>query len=373
MGERKIMSVRILVPRIVAILSLAVLLLGGMPAAERLTGLASGAHAQQAIPGDPGKSDVWRSIRQGERGYVSIPDKQAGVLIQSEGENWRAFCNGPLSTWGVWGMVGMLGLLALFFVIRGRIRIAHGPSGRLIERFNGLERFAHWITAVSFIVLGLTGLNILYGRYVLLPVIGPEAFSVITLAGKYVHNYISFAFMLGILLILVLWIKDNIPSRLDLTWFAQGGGIFSKHKHPPARKFNAGQKIVVWAVVLGGISVSLSGIALMFPFEFAFFGKTFAFLNIFGFGLPENLTMMQEMQLSQIWHAVVALVLLILIIAHIYIGTVGMEGAFDAMGSGMVDENWAKEHHSLWVEEVKEEERKARGNARGAPAPGDDD
>jgi formate dehydrogenase subunit gamma len=367
------MNVRNFVPRIVAVLSLAVLLLGGMPAAERLAGISAGAHAQQAAPAEAGKSDVWRSIRQGEQGYVSIPDKKAGVLVQSEGENWRAFRNGPLSTWGVWGMVGILGLLALFFIVRGRIRIEHGPSGRLIERFNGLERFSHWLTAVSFIVLGLTGLNILYGRYVLLPVIGPDAFSVISLAGKYMHNYIAFAFMLGLVLILVLWIKDNIPSRLDLTWFAQGGGIFSKHKHPPAKKFNAGQKIIFWAVVLGGFSVSLSGIALMFPFEFAFFGKTFAALNIFGFGLPENLTMMQEMQLSQLWHAIVALVLLILIIAHIYIGTIGMEGAFDAMGSGMVDENWAKEHHSLWVEEVKEEERKARLGGRGAPAPGDDD
>lgn len=367
------MIVRNLIPRIFAMLSVAVLLLAGTPAAERLANAGAGAHAQQAAPAEVGKSDVWRSIRQGEQGYVSIPDKKAGVLIQSEGENWRSFRNGPLSTWGVWGMVGMLGLLALFFVIRGRIRIEHGPSGRLIERFNGLERFTHWLTAVSFIILGLTGLNILYGRYVLLPVIGPEAFSAISVAGKYMHNYIAFAFMLGVVLILVLWIKDNIPSRLDLTWFAQGGGIFSKHKHPPAKKFNAGQKIIFWAVVLGGISVSLSGLALMFPFQFAFFGKTFAALNIFGFGLPENLTMMQEMQLSQIWHAIVALLLLVVIIAHIYIGSIGMEGAFDAMGSGMVDENWAKEHHSLWVEEVREEERKARLGGRGAPAPGDDD
>lgn len=367
------MNVRNFIPRIFVTLSLAMLLLGGLPAAERLTGLGDGAHAQSAAPADAGKSDVWRSIRQGEQGYVSIPDKKAGVLIQSEGENWRNFRNGPLSTWGVWGLVGTLGVLALFFVIRGRIRIEHGPSGRLIERFNGLERFAHWLTAVSFIVLGLTGLNMLYGRYVLLPVIGPDAFSAISLAGKYMHNYIAFAFMLGLVLTLVLWIKDNIPSRLDLTWFAQGGGIFSRHRHPPARKFNAGQKIVFWAVILAGLSVSLSGLALMFPFEFAFFGNTFAALNIFGFGLPENLAMTQEMQLSHLWHAIVALLLMMLIIAHIYIGTIGMEGAFDAMGSGMVDENWAKEHHSLWVDEMKEEERKARLGGRSAPAPGDDD
>ncbi len=367
------MTVIQLFTRTVALLSLAMLLLGGAPVAERLTGFGGAAMAQQAAPaGDAGKSDVWRSIRNGERGYVSIPDKQAGVLVQSEGENWRAFRNGPLSNWGVWGMIGMIGLLALFFVIRGRVRIEHGPSPRRIERFNGVERFAHWLTAASFIVLALTGLNILYGRYVLLPLLGPEIFSAITIAGKYMHNYIAFAFMVGLAMIIVLWVKDNIPSRLDLTWFAKGGGLFGKGNHPPARKFNAGQKIVFWAVALGGISVSVSGIALLFPFEFALFGKTFAFLNIFGLGLPATVTPMQEMQLSQVWHAVVSLVLIVIIFAHIYIGTIGMEGAFDAMGSGMVDENWAKEHHSLWVDEVKAKEREAAlSGSRPSPA-GDD-
>jgi formate dehydrogenase subunit gamma len=303
--------------------------------------------------GNTADSDFWRAIRQGEMGSVTIPNAQAGQLIQSEGDNWRAVRNGPVTVYGAWTMLGIVALLALFFAVRGRIRIDSGPSGTTIERFNMVERLAHWITAVSFVILALTGLNILYGRHVLLPILGPEIFSAITIGGKYAHNFLSFAFMVGVVMIFVLWVRHNIPSRVDLKWLALGGGMFKKGVHPPAKKFNAGQKLIFWAVILGGISISLSGLALLFPFELPLFAKTFQVLNIFGLGLPENLTMMQEMQLSQLWHGIVSLVLIAIIIAHIYIGTLGMEGAFEAMGSGQVDVNWAKEHHSLWVEDVR--------------------
>ena len=191
--------------------------------------------------------------------------------------------------------------------------------------------------------------------------IGAEAFATITAWGKYAHNYVGFAFMVALVLVLVIWIKNNIPNRHDLVWLAKGGGMFTKGSHPPAKKFNAGQKILFWLVILGGVSISMSGIALMFPFKFEMFAGTFAVLNIFGLGLPTELTPIQEMQYAQLWHAIVALFLIAVIIAHIYIGTLGMEGAFDAMGTGEVDRNWAKEHHPLWVEEEE-----------GASAPGDD-
>jgi formate dehydrogenase subunit gamma len=313
--------------------------------------------APDAAAAPESNSDIWRDIRSGVQGYVSIPDKQAGVLIQSGGESWRNFRNGPMSVWGGWAMLGTIAALALFFALRGRIRIEHGPSGERVERFNLAERFAHWLTAVSFIVLALTGLNILYGRYVLKPIIGPEGFAWITQMGKFAHNYIAFAFMLGLLLIFVMWVLHNIPNRQDLTWLAKGGGMFRKGVHPPARKFNAGQKLLFWAVILGGLSLSLSGIALMWPFEFSFFSHTFSFLNIFGVGLPADLTPMEEMQLSQAWHGIVALLMVAVIIAHIYIGSLGMEGAFDAMGSGMVDKNWAREHHNLWAAEIENRPR----------------
>jgi formate dehydrogenase subunit gamma len=309
---------------------------------------------QTEAQGSVADSQMWQAIRKGTTGNVSIPDKNAATLIQSEGDNWRAIRNGPVSLYSAAAIFGMIFLLALFFVLRGRIKIEHGKAGYTIPRFSGIERFAHWLMAGSFVVLGLSGLNMLFGRYVLMPVIGKEAFAFITMWGKYLHNYLSFAFMAGVALAFVLWVAHNLPSRHDLVWILKGGGILFKDSHPPAKKFNFGQKVIFWSVTLLTISVSLSGIALMFPFETAFMAKTFAFLNTFGFDLPTALSPIQEQQLNQVWHGIVGVAFIVIILAHIYIGSVGMEGAFDAMGSGQVDANWAREHHSLWVEEMEE-------------------
>jgi formate dehydrogenase subunit gamma len=303
--------------------------------------------------GTANDSSFWQQIRKGTTGNVSIPDKKAATLIQSEGDSYRAFRNGPLSVYSAYALFGILLLLSLYFVIRGRIKIDHGKAGVTIERFNGLERFAHWLMAGSFVVLALSGLNMLFGKHVMMPVIGQEAFAAITLWGKYLHSYLSFAFMAGVVLAFVLWVVHNIPTLVDLKWLLKGGGLFSRGSHPDASKFNAGQKILFWLVTILTILISLSGIALMFPFETAFMAKTFAILNNFGFNLPTDLAPLQEQQLNQMWHAMVGVAFIVVIIAHIYIGSVGMEGAFDAMGSGEVDVNWAREHHNLWVEEMQ--------------------
>ena len=334
-----------------------------------LPGVAGTALAQQTgeVPGQSlgaaSDAEFWRAVRQGQEFTVSIPDKKAAIMIQSEGENWRNARNGPVTNFGGWVIVGMIILLAAFFGLRGRIRIDSGFSGKLIRRFSSLEIIAHWLTAGSFIVLGLTGLNIMYGRYLFgKSVESPGDFSGLhqffaftAYYGKLAHNYIAFAFMLGVVMIFVLWVKDNIPRGIDLKWLAVGGGMFSKDVHPPAKKFNAGQKLIFWTVVLGGTTMSVSGLILMFPFTIGLFAPTFEVLNVFGLNLPTDLSVIEEMQLSQLWHAVVAVVMIAVIIAHIYIGSMGMEGAWDAMGSGMVDENWAREHHGLWVAEVKGE------------------
>jgi formate dehydrogenase subunit gamma len=297
--------------------------------------------------------DMWKKLRGGVQGQVSIPDKKAGTLVQSDGESWRNLRNGPLPVYGAYGLAAMLALLAAFFLVRGRIRIDHGWSGQTIERFGNVERMGHWLLATSFIILALTGLNVLYGRYVLLPLIGKEAFASISMLGKMAHNYVAFAFMVSLVMTFVVWVRHNFPSWRDIVWIAKGGGMFKKGVHPAAWKFNAGQKILFWLVMLGGVSLSLSGLALMFPFEFPLFAKTFAALKSVGINVgpaAAAVTPIQEMQYAATWHGIVALVLVAVIFAHIYIGTLGMQGAFSAMGSGQVDVNWAKEHHSLWAE-----------------------
>lgn len=296
--------------------------------------------------------------------------------------NWTEFREGPLRTYGGWLLLGTIGLLVLFYLIRGRIMIDAGPSGMTILRFKAIERFAHWLLAGSFILLGLTGLFTLYARLV----IGrPESglsdeasimarqdgawLETMLVGAKWIHNNVSWAFMLAIVMVFVLWVVHNIPNRTDLNWIAKGGGIFTK-SHPPAKKFNAGQKLIFWSVIILGGSISASGLSLLFPFELPMFAKTFAILNatglpeLVGYGtLPETLTPHAEMQFAQLWHAIVSFVLMAIVIAHIYIGSVGMQGAYDAMGTGEVDINWAKEHHSLWVEEVQSKEKSAPESA----------
>src|SRR6266571_1037209 len=222
------------------------------------------------------------------------------------------------------------------------VRIAAGRSGRVIVRFNALERLVHWMTASCFIILALSGLNITFGRPLLLPLMSPEAFTAWSEWAKYAHNYLSFPITLGVILIFLMWIAGNIPNRVDVEWLKRGGGIVG-HDHPPAERFNAGQKMVYWIVVLGGAAVAISGYVLIFPF----FGTTVA-----------------GMQQAEMVHSIVALLFVAVMLGHIYIGTIGMEGAFEGMWDGTVDVNWAKEHHSLWIE------REAARGHLAPPAPG---
>ena len=260
-------------------------------------------------------------------GRIDIPDSKAAVLIQPAGRTWDYFHEVLLHWGGAIVILGTIALLGLAYMILGRIRIAAGRSGQKILRFKAFERFSHWLTAVSFVALGLTGLNITFGKIVLLPLIGPDAFSSLSQAAKFVHNFTSFSFMAGLVLIAAIFFKDNFLERVDIEWLRQGGG-FIKGKHAPAGRFNLGEKLVYWLSLAAGVAVSVSGLLLLFPF----YGTSIA-----------------EMQLAQVVHAVIAILFVALILAHIYIGTLGMEGAFEAMGTGEVDLNWAKEHHDLWL------------------------
>jgi formate dehydrogenase subunit gamma len=285
------------------------------------------------------EDQLLKALKEGDKitGRISIPDTMAASLIQPAGRDWRDFQRSKLPIIGGVAIVGMFAVLLIFLMVRGRIRIHHGFAGTKILRFASFERFTHWLTASCFVVLALSGLNISFGRSLVLPLFGPEAFATMSAYAKLAHDYLAFPFMLGVLIMFLIWIKDNIPDKLDLQWFKQGGGILTEGKHPPAKRFNAGQKGIFWIVVIGGAMMSVSGWFLLFPY------------------LPANVT---TLQILTVIHAVIAMLFIAAMMAHIYIGSIGMEGAFDAMGTGEVDLNWAKEHHSLWVEEEQ-----AKGHA----------
>ncbi|MBI3443955.1 MAG: formate dehydrogenase subunit gamma [Magnetospirillum sp.] len=282
--------------------------------------------------------DTWRAIRQGEAGYIGGQPASRGQLIQSEGEAWRAARNGKLAVWAGWLLIGVTAAIAAFYVIRGKIKMEGGPSGRLILRFTKVERIGHWLTAGSFLVLGVTGLNNLFGRWVLEPVLGKTLFSWLTWAGKWLHNISGFFFMAGLVVIFWLWAKDNLWDRYDWGWIKGGGGLLKEGVHPPAAKFNFGQKTQFWMVILVGTLVSSTGLNLLYPF---------------------TLGDIHAMQVMQLIHAALAVVMVLFILGHIYIGTIGMEGASTAVTTGYVDREWAREHHAVWVEEVEKNEPKA--------------
>lgn len=300
-------------------------------------------------------AEYWRQVRHGAQGSVVGVNSDRGLLIQADGTQWWQTRTNLIGKYLAWALLGTIALLALFFAIRGRIRIDGGMSGVTILRFALIERLAHWMLASSFIVLALTGLNLLYGRALLIPIFGKDFFSTMAVGGKYIHDFVGFAFIVSLIMVAMLWVVHNIPSKEDLVWFLRGGGIIG-HGHPSARKFNAGQKILFWLIILCGISIALSGWTLLYPFTTSMFSGTFEILNsVIGTEFAVPLAAVQEQQLANQWHVILAGVMMVTVLAHIYIGTIGMEGAVSAMTSGEVDLNWAKEHHDLWVEEANRE------------------
>jgi len=307
----------------------------GAMALALIVAVAAPVTAQQRNP-DSSVNPTASSVREDQllndldriSGRCTIPDQKACTIEQPAGRDWRHFHEVTLRWIGAISILGMLALLVIFYLVRGMVRLESGRSGRVLVRFSVFERLVHWMTAACFILLAISGLNITFGRPLLLPLIGPDAFTAWSQWAKYAHNYLSFPFTLGVFTIFLMWIAWNIPNRVDVEWMKRGGGIVG-HDHPPADRFNAGQKMIYWIVVLGGTAVAVSGYILMFPF----YGT-----NIAG------------MQVAQVVHGVAALLFVAVMLAHIYIGTIGMEGAFEGMWDGTVDVNWAKEHHRVWLE-----------------------
>jgi len=308
-------------------------LIAGALALALMVAMSAPVSAQQPNSVDPNAAAVKEQqlLQQLKsiQGRGTIPDVRSYMLEHPIGRNWQEFHNVTLRWIGGIAILGMAAIILIFYLARGMVMIKNGRSGRKIVRFNAFERFVHWMTATCFIILGISGLNITFGRPLLLPLLGPDAFTTWSELAKYSHNYLSFPFTLGVVLIFLMWIGGNIPNAVDVEWFKRGGGIIGDD-HPPAYRFNGGQKAIYWIVVLGGAGVAITGYALMFPF----------------YG-----TDIDTMQYAQMVHAVVAMLFVAAMLGHIYIGTIGMEGAFEAMGEGTVDINWAKEHHSLWLKD----------------------
>ena len=283
------------------------------------------------------------------QGRGSIPDTKSYTIEQPAGRDWRHFHEVTLRWIGGVAILGILALLVLFYLWRGMVRIESGRSGHTIVRFNAAERFVHWMTATCFVILALSGLNITFGRPLLLPLMSPEGFTAWSEWAKYAHNYLSFPFTLGVILIFFMWVAGNIPNRVDIEWFRRRGGMVG-HDRPPAYRFNGGQKLIYWIVVLGGGAIAVSGYLLMFPF----------------YG-----TDIQTMQSAEIAHGIIAMLFIAAMLGHIYIGTIGMEGAFEAMGTGTVDVNWAREHHNLWLEEIRAGSQPHLAQQQPVPTPGE--
>ncbi|MGP1678503.1 MAG: formate dehydrogenase subunit gamma [Burkholderiales bacterium] len=305
----------------------------------------SQAQRQQVQPGN--NAPVWRDVRSGKEGYTAIQGRETGVLIQSEGETWRRLRNGPIAFYGGWAVVLMLIALAIFYKLRGPMGLHSPPTGKMIERFSSFERIAHWSMAISFLILALSGLTMLFGKYLLLPLIGHTLFSWLAELGKNLHNFVGPIFLFSIVVFVIKFIRDNFPRAYDITWLVKGGGVFSGEVVPSGR-FNAGEKIWFWGGVIGLGAVSCaSGLVLDFP----------------NFDQSRSL-----MMLANIVHIISGLWFIMWAATHIYLGTVGTTGAYEAMRNGYVDETWAREHAQYWYEDVKAGRRELPSGAPGAAA-----
>jgi formate dehydrogenase subunit gamma len=308
---------------------------------------------QQRQVTQPGNNaPVWREVRSGLSPYTNstVQGRETNVLVQSWGETWRQIRNGPVTFWGGWLVVGVLAVLAALYFVFGSVKLHDRPSGRLIHRFSPLEQIAHWTTAISFVVLGLSGLIMFFGKHVLLPITGYTLFAWLTALAKNLHNFVGPFFIVAVTIFIVLFIRDNLPRAYDFKWFAKSWGYVTGKAHVPSGRFNAGEKAWFWFGVLGlSVVVAWSGLILLFP------------------NFDQTRAVMQE---AWIWHAIAALIYIALALGHIYLGTLGVEGAYQAMRTGYVDEVWAKEHHEIWYNEVKSGRRRETGGGAvpaGAP------
>ena len=306
--------------------------------------LGSEAYAQEAGAATNPRSNYWRAVKEGVGGYSAVSGPESGVLIGAGGTEWQALRDGTIAKYLPWGIVGMSIILLLYHLIHGRNKLDVRPSGKKIKRWNWFDRLTHWITAITFIALAITGLSMLIGKTLLIPLLGKAGFALWAQASITIHNVLGPVFSVGIVLMIVMWIWHNFPTATDLQWFKEGGGLFSK-KHPSAGRMNGGEKVWFWLVTVVGLAVCFSGIIMVAP--------------VYGFAIPEWAAFLPwvdgsrvDMQEANLVHAVLSLGWTAVALGHIYIGTAGTEGAFEGMSTGYVSAEWAKQHHDKWYDDV---------------------
>ncbi len=282
--------------------------------------------------GNRSQTSFWKSVRDGAIGTRDTMQAFPSPLIQSQGQDWRYLRNNYISRYGGWLLIGVTGLIALFYLIRGRIKIKSGRSGAVIPRFSLTQRVVHWFTAVLFILLSISGLILLFGKHLFIPLIGKTAFGVVASASMQSHNLFGPLFIIATLTMFFVFLKGNGFKLVDLKWALKGGGFFGGHAS--SHRYNFGEKAWFWWAIILGITLSLSGLILEFPWLVG--------------------TNMWPL-LAGLAHGGAALLMIAFAIGHIYIGTVGMEGSLEGMTRGSVDENWAREHHDLWYQEHNKE------------------
>ncbi|MBC8211336.1 MAG: formate dehydrogenase subunit gamma [Gammaproteobacteria bacterium] len=293
---------------------------------------------------NPG-ADLWRNVRQRDQellgslksnsqGSSQVKSVDSKMLINQQGDLWARFRMEQLIKYGMMSLGGILILILVFYLLRGRVNIDGGLSGNMVHRFNSYERVLHWVLALVFLFLAITGLTLLFGRTLLIPVMGHELFSVIASSSKEGHNLFGPIFLVSVVLMLIRFVKKNIYAKGDLTWLLKGGGMIGK-SHVTGGFFNMGEKSWYWLVILIGLLISISGLILVSP----------------NFGQGRVI-----MELSHVVHAAGALILIAVSFGHMYLGTVGTEGTNESMRTGYVDISWAEAHHDRWAKECHEKQ-----------------
>jgi formate dehydrogenase subunit gamma len=305
----------------------------------------SNAERARSQPGN--NAPFWRAVRESgtQQGYTSLPGAEMGMLIQpfvqypgssftTAGEAWRQTRNNWIIPYGGALMLIAALAIAMFYWRRGPLGGHVADTGRTIERFTYFERAAHWSVAVSFVILAISGIVMAFGKFFLLPIIGATLFGWLSYALKTVHNFVGPVFAVALLVFIVGYIRDNIPRAHDMAWLAKGGGMFGGQE-VPSHRFNAGEKIVFWGgVIVLGLIVVGSGL---------FLDKL----------VPNMAYTRGQMQVAHLLHAVASVLMMAMFMGHIYLGSIGMKGAYQGMKTGRVDEAWAKEHHELWYDDIK--------------------